>query len=194
MRDQTLAPITLRHRRGPRQLGGIPLPSRLMLDVNSPINLPERFGLFTIIVLGEAVIATAMGASSVRWNAASIATASMGFAMATCIWWINFEFLEDDALKSRSIIPRIVYLYAHFFIVSSIVAIGIGVEHAIKDTVDAHLHLPTLGLLGGGIAIYLLAVTIVKFAAGVCRLLFARIVTVAFSLASAAAISRCARR
>ena len=146
-------------------------------------HLPERFGLFTIIVLGEAVIATAMGASSVRWNAASIATASMGFAMATCIWWINFEFLEDDALKSRSIIPRIVYLYAHFFIVSSIVAIGIGVEHAIKDTVDAHLHLPTLGLLGGGIAIYLLAVTIVKFAAGVCRLLFARIVTVAFSLA-----------
>ena len=146
-------------------------------------HLPERFGLFTIIVLGEAVIATAMGASSVQWNATSIATASMGFAMAACIWWINFEFLEDDALKSRSLIPRIVYLYAHFFIVASIVAIGIGVEHAIKDTVDTHLHLPTLGLLGGGIAIYLSAVTIVKFAAGISKLLFVRIVTVVFSLA-----------
>jgi low temperature requirement protein LtrA len=146
-------------------------------------HLPERFGLFTIIVLGEAVIATATGASSVQWNATSIAAASTGFAMAACIWWINFEFLEDDALKSRSLIPRIVYLYAHFFIVASIVAIGIGVEHAIKDTVDAHLHLPTLGLLGGGIALYLSAVTIVKFAAGVCKLLFARIVTIAFALA-----------
>ena len=39
-------------------------------------HLPERFSLFTIIVLGEAVIATAMGASSVQWNATSIATAS----------------------------------------------------------------------------------------------------------------------
>jgi low temperature requirement protein LtrA len=120
-------------------------------------HLPERFGLFTIIVLGESLIATAMGASMVQWNAITIATASMGFAMAACIWWINFEFVEDDAIKSRSLTPRVVYLYSHFFIVSSIVAIGIGVEHAIKDTADAHLHLPTLALLGGGIAIYLSA-------------------------------------
>jgi len=146
-------------------------------------HLPERFGLFTIIVLGEAVILTATGASSVQWNAMTIATASFGFAMAACIWWINFEFVEDDAIKSPSLGPRIVYLYSHFFIVSSIVAIGIGVEHAIKDTVDAHLHLPTLALLGGGIAIYLAAVTIVKLAAGVCTLLFVRIVTIALSAA-----------
>jgi Predicted membrane protein len=146
-------------------------------------HLPERFGLFTIIVLGEAVIATAMGASLVQWNAVTIATASMGFAMAACIWWINFEFLEDDALKSRSLTPRIVYLYSHYFMVSSIVAIGVGVEHAIKDTGDVHLHLPTLALLGGGIAIYLSAVTIVKLAAGVCRLLLIRVVTIALSLA-----------
>jgi hypothetical protein len=102
--------------------------------------------------------------------------------MAACIWWINFEFVEDDAIKSRSLVPRIVYIYSHLFIVSSIVAIGIGVEHAVKDTVDAHLHLPTLALLGGGIAIYLAAVTTVKLAAGVCTLLFVRIVTIAFSL------------
>ena len=146
-------------------------------------HLPERFGLFTIIVLGESLIATATGASSVQWNLVTIATASIGFAMAACIWWINFEFVEDDAIKSRSLTPRIVYLYSHFFIVSSIVAIGIGVEHAIKETVDTHLHFPTLALLGGGIAIYLSAVTIVKLAAGVCTLLLVRIVTIAFSLA-----------
>ena len=146
-------------------------------------HLPERFGLFTIIVLGEAVIATATGASSVRWNAITITTAAIGFAMAACVWWINFEFVEDDAIKSRSLTPRIVYLYSHFFIVSSIVAIGIGVEHAVKETAEAHLHLPTVALLGGGIAIYLAAVTIVKLAAGVCRLLFVRIVTIACSLA-----------
>ena len=51
--------------------------------------------------------------------------------------------------------PRFVYLYGHFFIVASIVAIGVGVEHAIKEAVEAHLHLPTLALLSGGIAVFL---------------------------------------
>ena len=145
-------------------------------------HIPERFGLFTIIVLGEAVIATATGAASVSWTPAPIAMASIGFAMAACIWWITFEFLEDDALKSPSLIPRFIYLYGHYFIVASIVAIGVGVEHAIKETGDEHLHLPTLALLGGGIATYLTAITVVKLAGGVCRLLIVRIATISLSL------------
>lgn len=155
------------------------LTKRIPVDFS---HIPERFGLFTIIVLGEAVMATATGASSVRWTAPTIAIAAIGFAMAACIWWINFEFVEDGAIKSRSLWPRIIYLYGHYFIVSSIVALGIGVEHAIKDTADAHLHLPTLALLGGSVAVYLTAVTIVKLAAGVCRLLVVRIVTIALAL------------
>ena len=145
-------------------------------------HIPERFGLFTIIVLGEAVMSTALGASSAEWTPLTITVASIGFAMAACIWWINFEFVEDDAIRSKSLWPRVIYLYGHYFIVASIVALGIGVEHAIKDTADAHLHLPTLALMGGGIAVYLAAVTIVKLAAGVCRLLFARTVTIALAV------------
>lgn len=145
-------------------------------------HIPERFGLFTIIVLGEAVIATANGASEVQWTPATVAMASIGFAMAACIWWINFEFVEDDAIKSPRLFPRFVYLYGHFFIVASIVAIGIGVEHAIKETGDEHLHLPTLALLGGGIATYLAAITVVKLAAGVCRLLFVHAAAISASL------------
>jgi low temperature requirement protein LtrA len=145
-------------------------------------HIPERFGLFTIIVLGEAVIATATGASAVSWTFMTIAMASVGFAMAACVWWVNFEFVEDDAVRSPSLFPRFVYLYSHYFIVASIVALGVGVEHAIKETSEGHLHLPTLALLGGSIATYLAAVTVVKLAAGVCRLLFVRIVTIALSL------------
>lgn len=145
-------------------------------------HIPERFGLFTIIVLGEAVIATATGAAAVTWTAATVVMASIGFAMAACVWWINFEFVEDDAIKSPSLGPRFVYLYSHYVIVVSIVALGIGVEHAIKETGDEHLHLPTLALLGGGIASYLAATTAVKLAAGICSLLFVRILAVAFSV------------
>src|SRR5687767_10264738 len=80
-------------------------------------HIPERFGLFTIIVLGEAVLATAMGASAVSWSPANITMASIGFAMAACIWWINFDFIDDNAIRTRDLFPRFVYLYGHYFIV-----------------------------------------------------------------------------
>jgi low temperature requirement protein LtrA len=145
-------------------------------------HIPERFGLFTIIVIGEAVIATANGAARVEWNTATILTASLGFAMAAAIWWINFDFVEDSAIKSKALLPRFVYLYGHFFIVASIVAIGVGVEHAIKETVEAHLHLPTLALLSGGIAVYLAVITIIRMVTGVCNLIYPRIALIVVSL------------
>jgi low temperature requirement protein LtrA len=145
-------------------------------------HIPERFGLFTIIVLGEAVISTANGASKVVWNVSTIAAAVLGFAIAACIWWINFDFVEDSAIKSRSLRERFIYLYGHFFIVASIVAVGIGVEHAIKESAEAHLHFPTLALLSVGVAVYFAVITIIRFIADICYLINVRLVTIAAAL------------
>ena len=145
-------------------------------------HIPERLGLFAIIVLGEAVIATANGAAKVEWNFSSVSTAALGFAMAACIWWINFDFVEDSAIKSRSLLERIFYLYGHFFVVAAIVAMGIGVEHAIKESAEAHLHFPTLALLSIGVAVYFAVITIIRFIADVCYLINVRLATIAVSL------------
>lgn len=145
-------------------------------------HIPERFGLFTIIVLGEAVIATANGASRVMWTFSTISAACLGFAMAACIWWLNFDFVEDSAIKSRSIRTRFIYLYGHFFIVASIVAMGIGVEHSIKESGEAHLHLPTLLLLCGGVAVFFAFITIIRIVADVCYLVNARLAAIAAAL------------
>jgi low temperature requirement protein LtrA len=145
-------------------------------------HIPERFGLFTIIVLGEAVIATANSAAMVPWNFATITTACLGFAMAACIWWINFEFVEDSAITSRELTPRIVYLYGHLFIVASIVAVSVGVEHAIIESVEPYLHFPTLALLTIGFTVYLVAITIIRLITGVCNLFYSRIAAIAVLL------------
>lgn len=146
-------------------------------------HIPERFGLFTIIVLGEAVVATANGVSQNNWNFLTILTATIGFAMAAAIWWINFDFVEDNAIRSEKIKARFIYLYGNFFIVSSIVALGIGVEHAINETSEARLHLPTLLLFGISIAVYMSAITVIKLAAKSCNLFNARIAIICVSLA-----------
>jgi low temperature requirement protein LtrA len=65
---------------------------RFPLDTS---HLPERFGLFTIIVLGETLLSVVSGMSKVEWRAASITTAVLGFGVAMCIWWIYFTFVEE---------------------------------------------------------------------------------------------------
>jgi low temperature requirement protein LtrA len=146
-------------------------------------HIPERFGLFTIIVLGEAVIATANGAAKVNWTLSTIAAAAIGFAMAACIWWLNFDFVEDGAIKSDSLLPRLVYLFGHFFIVASVVALGIGVEHAVNETGNyPQLKFSTLALLCGSIASYLTVVTAIRFAVGTCHLFYPRIISIAAAL------------
>jgi len=145
-------------------------------------HIPERLGLFTIIVLGEAVVATAKGVGSVEWNAVTLITASLGFAMAVCVWWINFDFVEDNAVRSNSLFRRFAYLYSHFFIVASIVVMGIGVEHAIKETAADHLHLSTIVLLTGGTVTFLAMITIIRLITGICGLVKIRAVAIAVTL------------
>ena len=142
-------------------------------------HIPERFGLFTIIVLGEAVTATAMGLAGVQWSALTIATGALGFAMAAVIWWINFEFVEDSALISASLGQRFSHIYGHFFVVAGIVVTGVGVEHAIKQAGEAHLHLSTLVLLAGGSASYFATITVVRLITGVCKLIYPRALAIA---------------
>jgi len=47
---------------------------------------PKRYGLFTIIVLGEAVIAVARSMSEVQWTPEAVTATVAGLAIAVVIW------------------------------------------------------------------------------------------------------------
>jgi low temperature requirement protein LtrA len=53
-------------------------------------HIPERYGFFTIIVLGEAVIAVARSMSEARWTPQAVTAAIAGFAIAVVNWWAYF--------------------------------------------------------------------------------------------------------
>jgi low temperature requirement protein LtrA len=53
-------------------------------------HIPERYGLFTLIVLGEAIIAVARGMSEAQWTPEAMTAAVAGFAIAVVIWWAYF--------------------------------------------------------------------------------------------------------
>jgi low temperature requirement protein LtrA len=147
-------------------------------------HIPERFGLFTIIVLGEAVIEAATGASQVDWRIATVLTAVVGFGIAAALWWIHFEFVEDYALRRGRVWARYLYMYGHYVMVAGIVATGIGVEHAIREAgLGEHLSLPTRSTLMGGVVLFLVAITAIRLASQICRLIWTRAIAIAIAVA-----------
>ncbi len=56
----------------------------------SPIHVPERLALFTIIVLGETIVVVALGTSGSEWALSAAVVAALGFLVAAAIWWIYF--------------------------------------------------------------------------------------------------------
>ena len=63
-----------------------------------PTHLPERLGLFTIIVLGEAVLGVVVG--GVHAEEARLPFA-IGFALPVGIWWFYFRLLDRAELRGR---------------------------------------------------------------------------------------------
>jgi low temperature requirement protein LtrA len=116
-------------------------------------HLPERVGLFTIIVLGETVVAVVIGTSSVEWSIESGVVAGLGFVLAAGFWWVYFDYLDGETLVGRSTRAGQAYFYSHLPLTAGIVALGVGVEHAIEETAGSQLHDGTRWLLCGGLAL-----------------------------------------
>jgi low temperature requirement protein LtrA len=96
-----------------------------------PRHIPERFGLLTLIVLGESVLGVVLGIAHVPWGAASGAAAAAGFVAAAALWWIYFDFLDEATVSARGLWGGLTYTYMHFFVVVGLAAMGAGVKLAI---------------------------------------------------------------
>jgi low temperature requirement protein LtrA len=113
--------------------------------VPHPEHLPERFGLFTIIVLGEAMIAVVDGVAGQQWEVKSAIAAVFGFAIAFTLWWMYFENIGSSAIlavrNEGNIRTFNTWLYTHLPLVIGIVTTGVAVEHVLLG--DPNVALPT---------------------------------------------------
>jgi low temperature requirement protein LtrA len=125
-------------------------------------HLVERFGLFTLIVLGESVISVAQGAADVDWTAATVAAAVCGFVAVACLWWLYFDRLEDAAI--RSVLQGLVWNYAHLPLLAGLVSVAVGTEYAVIEASTGQLERATALSLGAGTALYLLATVVIGLA------------------------------
>lgn len=99
-----------------------------------PHHIAERHGLFTLIVLGESILAATLAFQKgfhSGVNLISLAVASLIIVFS--VWWIYFEAPSRlDSLKRAFL-----WGYAHLFILGSIAALGAG----LAASVDYDLHI-----------------------------------------------------
>jgi low temperature requirement protein LtrA len=129
-------------------------------------HIPERYGLFTIIVLGESVIAVAASLGDVALDGGAIASALLGFAIAAAIWWGYFETVSSTSLSRERVGASFLWGYGHLLGFAGIAATAIGVELAVEAGAagDHGLSLAARLMLGGGVAAFLVSLVAVHSA------------------------------
>jgi low temperature requirement protein LtrA len=128
-----------------------------------PRHIPERFGLLTLIVLGESVFAVVVGVSRVSWDLPSATAAVAGFLVAAALWWIYFDFLDEAAVSRRGLFSGLVYVYMHYFVVVGLAALGAGVKMAILAAGGDDHYNGTAWVLCGGLAMTMLGLASIEF-------------------------------
>jgi low temperature requirement protein LtrA len=129
-------------------------------------HIAERYGLLTIIVLGESVLAgTAAVGTAADASAGMPDTALLGVALGALLivfvmWWLYFERSTDDLLTSIS--RSFEWGYGHYFIWAAAAAVGAGVAVAVDAATH---HTDVSGSVAGAavavpVAVYLVGVWI----------------------------------
>ena len=131
-------------------------------------HLPERFGLFIILVLGEAVGGAAIGVHDAKWAGPAVAVGLAGFVVAASMWWNYFDVTaghseeelhesdDDDGAEGAVADERHdLFVYGHLPLSGGIVMAGVGIEDLVAHPFDV---LPSDGgwTVAVGLALYVL--------------------------------------
>ncbi|MCA8901011.1 MAG: low temperature requirement protein A [Hyphomonas sp.] len=126
----------------------------------------ERYGLLTIIVLGETLLSTSFALRETfdagEVNMALIRLAVSAAVITFAMWWIYFS--RGDNLSGREFWRVFTFGYGHFLVFGGAAAVGAGVAASI-DMVTHHAHAPLAAghwTIAIAVAVFLIGLTIVR--------------------------------
>jgi low temperature requirement protein LtrA len=117
-------------------------------------SMVERFGLFTIIVLGEVVIGVVDGISHAEQDAITVGTGILALGIGLGFWWIYFDITGGKVPRNegRAIAT---WILTHLPITLAIAAAGASMVGLIEHAHDPVAPEATVWLLAGSVALVL---------------------------------------
>jgi low temperature requirement protein LtrA len=143
----------------------------LVIDVGTPLvttrqlvsvphdaaHLPERYGLFSIILIGEsmAAVMTGMGHQE-YWSPRAASAAVGGIATIFAVWWAYFDVVDATAhrmVRSMADARRFhLWSYIHLPLYLGLAVLGVGLERVIETATEAPLPTTEALILSGAAA------------------------------------------
>lgn len=127
-----------------------------------PRHISERYGLFTIIMLGESILAATLALQTAvdagHSGRSLIFLAVAGLVIVFCMWWLYFDRPAHELLDSARSAFR--WGEGHYFVFASAGAVGAGLAVAVDHEIHvAHVSATLAGYaIALPVAVYLLAV------------------------------------
>jgi len=131
-------------------------------------HLPERFGLFVILVLGESLAAVVAGLSHIGWTTSSLIAAVLGVLLATLLWWLYFDNAEGSVVRRRNIEGKTWrptgWIYTHLPLAAALAIVGVALDQAILSAGAGPMPPAQRWLLLGGVSLALVCLAILQIA------------------------------
>lgn len=131
-----------------------------------PGHLPDRFGSFILVALGESVIAIGLPAASARHLEPEVfAAVAVSFVLVSALWWLYSSFGAPSTARhlakatAQTDVVRQTFAYGHLALTASVISISVGFR-AIVAAPDHHLAPGVAGMFLGGTAAYVASVGI----------------------------------
>lgn len=119
----------------------------------------ERFGLFTIIILGEVVVAVVRGVAGhhhLDWEVG--VTAALGMLIAIALWWVYFDSVSHHKPRPGRLTVS-GWMYLHLPMTMGIGAAGAAVVNVVEHAGEP-LPAEVRWLLVGAIAVVLVSIAL----------------------------------
>jgi low temperature requirement protein LtrA len=138
---------------------------------HDPSHLPERFGLFTLILLGEAVVAVMRGMESQEnWPAQAAISAIAGMAALFLICWWYFDGASGAAAQPirnrRDMVIFQIWSYAHLPLYLGVAVAGVGIERIVIAAAHTSVSTNEQAILGGAAALIAIALVTIGTTSG----------------------------
>jgi low temperature requirement protein LtrA len=136
-------------------LGGIAFPILVVAELLVPVwaerkgptpwhpeHISERYGLFTIIVLGESILSASLAIQSASTGEGNTFSPDLlpiifgGLLIVFAMWWLYFD-QPIQLSHSSSVLTAFAWGYSHYFIFAAAAAVGAGLA-VVMDQVTHH--------------------------------------------------------